>query len=192
VANRAITQLDIKAGDTVFVSGAGPIGLGITALLKHYGAFVAVSEPSAFRREFIKTHANADVVFDPEKDDITNMLRSLTDGIGPKTIIECSGNPGAQRDALELIRCRGTVMFCGENYTGLEIIPSIHVIHKEVTIKGAFYFTASDFRQIVALYRGGLDVSGLVSHKVPLAEAPYIIEQFVSGKTGKVILHPQE
>jgi 2-desacetyl-2-hydroxyethyl bacteriochlorophyllide A dehydrogenase len=192
VANRAISQLGIKAGQLVFVSGAGPIGLGITALLKHYGAFVVVSEPSAFRRDFIMQHANADLVFDPVKDNIKEELRSRTDGIGPEVIIECSGNPVAQLDALNLVRCRGTVMFCGENYKNLEIIPSIHIIHKEVTVKGAFYFTASDFRQIVALYRGGLDVSGLVSHKVSLKDAPYIIDQFVHGLTGKVILHPQE
>jgi threonine dehydrogenase-like Zn-dependent dehydrogenase len=192
VANRAISQLGPKAGQLIFVSGAGPIGLGVTALLKHYGAVVVVSEPSSFRRDFIKQHAKADIIFDPAKDNIAEELRSRTEGLGPEIVIECSGNPAAQLDALKLVRCRGTVMFCGENYKGLEIIPSIHIIHKEVTVKGAFYFTASDFRQIVALYRGGLDVSGLVSHKVPLKNAPYILDQFVHGLTGKVILHPQK
>ena len=192
VANRAISQLNLRPGQLVFVSGAGPIGLGMTALLKHYGAFVVVSEPTAFRRDYIKQHANADLVLDPAKDNLKEELRSRTDGLGPEFCIECSGNPKAQLDALDLVRCRGNVMFCGENYTGLEIIPSVHVIHKEVTVRGAFYFTPSDFHEIVALYRGGLDVSGLVSHKVPLKEAPAIIEQFVKGLTGKVILHPQE
>jgi threonine dehydrogenase-like Zn-dependent dehydrogenase len=192
VANRALSQLGIKAGQTVFVSGAGPIGLGVTALLKHYGATVIVSEPSAFRRDFIRARAKADLVLDPSRDNVKEELYSRTEGMGPGIVIECSGNPGAQLAALELVRCRGTVMFCGENYRGLEIIPSNHIIHKEVTVKGAFYFTASDFRQIVALYRGGLDVSGLVSHKVPLKDAPYILDQFVHGLTGKVILHPHE
>jgi threonine dehydrogenase-like Zn-dependent dehydrogenase len=192
VANRALSQLNVKAGQLVFVSGAGPIGLGVTALLKHYGAFAVVSEPSAFRRDFIKRRAKADLVLDPGADNIKEELRSRTGGLGPEIIIECSGNPAAQLDALNLVRCRGTVMLCGENYRGLEIIPSLHVIHKEVTVKGAFYFTASDFYEITALYRGGLDVSGLVSHRAPLKDAPYILEQFVRGLTGKVILHPQE
>lgn len=192
VANRAANQLSLRKGQLVFVSGAGPIGLGVTALLKHKGCKVVVSEPSAYRRDYIAKHAGADLVLDPAKDDLKTRLRELTDGIGPEIVVECSGNPAAQLQALELVRCGGTVMLCGENYQGLTIVPSNHIIHKEVTLKGAFYFTADDFEDIVKMYRGGLDVSGLVSHKVPLNEAPAIISEFSQGRTGKVILHPQE
>jgi len=192
VAKRAVSQLNIKPRQFVFVSGAGPIGLGISMLLKHYVAYVAVSEFSEFRREYIKEHANVDLVLDPAKVNIKNELYSLTDDIGPEIIIECSGNPSAQLDALKLVRCQGTVVYCGENNKGLEIIPTPHIIHKEVLLRGAFYFTASDFYDNIALYKGGFNPSGLISHKIPLKEAPLIIDQFFNGLTGKVIFHPQE
>lgn len=192
VANRATSQLDLEKGKRIFVSGAGPIGIGMTALLKHMGCFVIVSEMNPYRKEFIKNVVGADVVIDPTTADLKATLRELTDGIGPEIIIECSGNPVAQLQALELARCQGTVLFAGENYKGLNIIPSVHIIHKELNVKGAFYFTADDFYKIVELYRNGLDVDRLVSHKVKLAEAPDIIAQFAKGNTGKVIIHPQE
>jgi len=83
-------------------------------------------------------------------------------------------------------------MLCGENYKPFELVLSNHIIHRELTIKGAFYFTADDFNEIVGLYRKGLDVSPLISHRVPLAGAPEALAEFVAGKTGKVIIHPHE
>ena len=191
VANRAAKQLNPKKGQTVFISGAGPIGLGMAAIMKHYGCRLIVSEPSEYRREYIRKHAGAEVTLDPSKGSIKDELYKLTDGIGPEITIECSGNPKAQIDALELTRCGGTVMLCGENYKPLEIVPSNHIVHKELTVKGAFYFTADDFYDIVDMYRKGLDVSALVSHVVSIDEAPGIVAEFAAGKTGKVIIHPQ-
>lgn len=192
VAYRAIKQLGDLSGKVVFVSGGGPTGLGVTALLKYYGSMVIVCEPSAYRRDFIRQHAGADYVLNPEDSGWKEEIIDMTDGIGPEYVFECSGNPSAQLQSLDLVRCQGTVIFCGENYKELGIIPSIHVIHKEVTLKGAFYFTAEDFSEIVGLYRNGLDVSALVSHVATLAEAPEMMRLFTQGKTGKVIIHPQE
>ena len=192
VAFRATQQLSLHPGKLVFVSGAGPIGLGMIALLKYYGCYVAVSELHEYRRIYAKKYAGADLVLDPAVDDIRMKLRALTDGVGPEIIIECSGNPAAQLEALEFARCKGTVLFAGENYKGLNIIPSKHIIHKELMLRGAFYFTAADFHEIVSLYRRGLNVAGLVSHKVKLQDAPMIIADFSQGLTGKVIIHPQE
>ena len=192
VAYRAMKQLSLHSGKLVFVSGAGPIGLGMITMLKYYGCYVVVSELYEYRRQFAKTHAGADLVLDPGVDDIKQRLRNLTDGVGPEIIIECSGNPAAQLQALEFARCKGTVLFAGENYKGLNIIPSVHIIHKELEVRGAFYFTADDFRDIVALYRNGLGVDHLVSHLVKLDDAPAVISDFSKGLTGKVIIHPQD
>lgn len=192
VAYRATKQLGSIHNKTVFVSGGGPIGLGVTALLRYYGCHVIVSEPSAYRRDYLLQHAGANQVIDPNIDGWIDKIIELTEGIGPEYVFECSGNPAAQIQALELVRCQGTVIFCGENYNELKIIPSNHIIHKEVTLKGAFYFSPADFVEIVQLYRNGLDVSSLASHIVLLAEAPEMMKKFTQGKTGKVIIHPQE
>ncbi len=192
VAYRAVKQIDVLERKTVFVSGGGPIGLGVTTLLHYLGCTVLVSEPSAYRRDYLIKHAGAAKVLDPKNEYWKEQILDLTEGIGPEFVFECSGNPEAQIQALELVRCQGTVVFCGENYNGLSIIPSVHIIHKEVTVKGAFYFSPEDFLQIIQLYRKGLDVSSLVSHIVPLDQAPRMMEQFTQGRTGKVIIHPQE
>lgn len=190
VAFRAVSQLPLHPKKTVLVSGGGPIGLGMTAFLKYCGCFVILTEPSEYRREYAQKNAGADIVLDPLKEGTFDKINELTAELGPEIIVECSGNPKAQLQALELVQCRGTVAFAGENYGELPICPSMHIIHKEVKLLGAFYFTAADFHEIVGLYRKGLKVEQLVSHKVPLKDSPEIFDLFVKGRTGKVLLHP--
>lgn len=190
VAKRATRQLPIRPEQTIFVSGGGPIGLGIMFMLKALGAKVVLSEPGEFRRTFAHEKLGVDVTLDPSAQDIKEELLKLTDGIGPEITIECSGNAVAQGQALDLTRCQGHVMFCGENYKGLQIVPSIQIIHKELNIHGAFYFNATDVPENVAMYRSGMNPQSLISHKVAIEDAPVAIDKFFAGHTGKVIILP--
>lgn len=192
VAWRAGKQLPIRKDKWVYISGGGPIGLGVMFLLKHLGARIVLSEPSAFRRDYALRHAGADLAYDPSKVNVLNYLQDLTGGIGPEITIECSGNPLAQKQALDWTRCGGHVMFCGENYSGLTIIPSLQIIHKELNVHGAFYFSPADVPEILSLYRNGMDPSSLVSHTVLMEEAPAALEEFFAGKTGKVVIFPND
>lgn len=192
VAKRATRQLPIRKNQWVYVSGGGPIGLGVTFMLKALGARVILSEPHDFRRAFATEKAGADMVVNPEEQDVYAELLKLTDGIGPEITIECTGIPQVQTQALNWTRCQGHVMFCGENYKGLNIVPSDQIIHKELNVHGAFYFAATDVPEIIEMYRNGMDPSSLISHKVTLEDAPAVIEEFFEGRTGKVIILPNE
>ena len=176
----------------MFVIGGGPIGQGMTFMLKALGAKVILSDPHEFHRNLAKERAGADITLAARQQDVRTELMKLTDGIGPEITIECSGNPQAQIEAPEWTRCQGHVMFVGVNNRGLTLIPSQHIIHKELNIHGAFYFAPEDVPELVKLYRGGMNPSSLITHKVPISEAPAAMEQFFTGNTGKVIILPQE
>lgn len=190
VAKRATRQLPIRPGQTVFVSGGGPVGLGVMFMLKALGAKVILSEPGEFRRKYAQEKLGVDVVLDPSEQDVEEELMKLTEGIGPEITIECSGNAVAQTQALDWTRCQGHVMFCGENYKGLNIVPSVQIIHKELNIHGAFYFNAGDVPENVQMYRSGMDPKKLISHVVKIEDAPAAIDEFFAGRTGKVIILP--
>ena len=63
----------------------------------------------------------------------------------------------AELSALEGVRPAGTVVFCGENYRELKIVPSYQIIHREVTLTGAFYYTRQDFYDLCEIYYRGFD-----------------------------------
>src|ERR687897_1320629 len=64
-------------GEDVLVSGAGPIGLMATAVVKHAGArFVVVSEPNAFRRD-LAMRMGATIAVDPRDRPLTEVMPGL-------------------------------------------------------------------------------------------------------------------
>lgn len=189
VAYRALKQVPIEKGEWVFISGAGPVGLGVIFMAKAMGARVVISDYSAMRREFGIKYAGAEVALDPATQDVHQELLKLTDNLGPFTIIECSGNPHAQAEALEWCRCQGHVVFCGQNYGKIEFEPSNQVIHKEMNIHGARYYVPDDVDEIIKMYRAGMDPKDLISNIVKIDDAPAVMNDFFVGNTGgKVII----
>ena len=176
-------------GRLVFVSGLGPVGLGVVMMLKFLGCRIVVSEFNAFRRDMAKENLGADVVLDPGSQDVKAELDALTEGLGPEIVIECSGAGAAQQQALDLVCCQGVVVFAGENFKEISVNPSNQIIHKEITVTGAFYYTPSDFLEIQELFRQGLRASGIVSHRFRGEEAPAAFDLFFKeGNSGKVML----
>lgn len=194
VAYRAVNKIQRDFGKVTLVLGAGPIGLGVISLLKYYGYCVIVIETNALRRDYAKKYAGADEVFsveatsDTETGGAGQRISELTNGLGADMVFECSGSPEAQCRALEYVKPCGTVVFCGENYKGLYINPSNHIIHKEITLTGAFYFTANDFYGLCELYKRGFNPKDAVTHVWDLSEAEEACAMFFSGRTGKVLL----
>ena len=187
VAFRAVSKLPKDLGKIIMVSGTGPIGLGMILTLKYFGYYVVAAEPILFRNHFAVSAAGADEVFSsPEA--AAERICELTGGMGADAVMECSGNGRAQKHALKIVKPQGTVVFCGENYSQIEIAPSQDIIHKEVCITGAFYFTENDFHNMCMLYERGFDPIKLVSHRFPLHDAQKAYQCFFEGNTGKVLL----
>lgn len=179
VAYRAIGKIRQDWARNAAVFGAGPIGLGVISLLKYYGYHVSVWEPNPIRRQYALDLAGADEAgeaYDPESEPKADV------------VFECSGNAAAELSALEGVRPAGTVVFCGENYRELKIVPSYQIIHREVTLTGAFYYTRQDFYDLCEIYYRGFDPRSAVSHIFPLEEAPEACRMFFGGKTVKVLL----
>ncbi|WP_083820314.1 zinc-dependent alcohol dehydrogenase [Leadbettera azotonutricia] len=188
VAHRAVSKLPSGTGKIAVVSGAGPIGIGVSLMLKYCGYYVLAVESIDRRRNFILNEIGVNEACDPAKTDIKKRLFDLYGQIGPDVVIECSGNAEAQKNALSWVKAGGTVVFCGENTKGLTIIPSVDIIHKEVTLTGAFYFNKNDFYNLCRLYSLGFDPLKAVGQKVPLDESPQAFESFFGGQAGKILL----
>ena len=182
----ALSRTGVNAADTAAVFGCGPIGLGSIALLHFYGARIIAVEPVAYRRT-LACALGAEVALDPGEGDVVAQIRSLTDGWGVSLALDCSPEPATTTMALESAAIHGRVALIGEKEEAA-IRPSAQYIRKELTTVGNWYFTGPDYFRILDLYRRGLDLSGLVSHRFPLAEAGQAFATFASRQSGKVLL----
>jgi threonine dehydrogenase-like Zn-dependent dehydrogenase len=183
---RALSRLGVTAFDTVAVLGCGPIGLGMLVLLRFFGARAIASDLSAYRRQLAKRLGAWEVV-DPTTGDVVQKIMELTGGAGADIALDCSPAPATLVAALECVRPFGKVGLVGEKADSV-IHPSNHFLRKEITAVGSWYYNPSDYHEIIALYRRGLRVDDLITHRFPLEQADQAFATFASGESGKVLI----
>lgn len=185
---RAIKRLGINGTHTVALFGSGPVGLGALLILKLLNCKILVVEISKYRQEMSKS-LGADVVIDPNEQDVTSAIKEYTGGEGVDVAIDCAGKEMTENQALDCVRKGGKVAFVGENNVAT-IKPSDQFIRKELTVIGSWYYNVGEYQELIALMRRGLNVERIITHRFKLEEAQKAFSIFASGKSGKVIFVP--
>lgn len=146
-----IERAGAEPGQTVAVLGPGPIGLMLCAAAKDAGAHVVAVGGRPERRELAREFA-----------------AQPGDGRGADVVIEAVGTAEAWRDALDLVRPGGTVVFFG----GREVaVDTFRLHYEELTLRGAFHHTPRDVRAALAfLASGAFPWERLVTHRVGLEQ----------------------
>ncbi len=109
----AIRDGNVRAGDSVAVFGLGAIGLMTQQFARIAGAdVVAVVEPIESRRA-VAEKTGADIVLDPNADDVGETLKEATGGLGVDVAIETSANYYALDNAIRSVAFEGTVVIAG-------------------------------------------------------------------------------
>jgi threonine 3-dehydrogenase len=178
------------AGRTVAVTGCGPIGLFSIAVAKACGASrIFAIEPNAQRRELAK-RVGAQVLLDPESDDVEQQVMDATDGNGVDVLLEMSGHPSAIQQGFRLLRMGGRASLLGIPSRPVEIDLANALIFKGATVHGIngrkMYET---WFQAEALIRdSGVDLSPVITHRLPLAQFDEAMHLLESGEASKILL----
>ncbi|MGI6161500.1 MAG: zinc-dependent alcohol dehydrogenase [Christensenellales bacterium] len=186
----AIEKLNIQAGDTVCVLGAGPIGLLFTALAKANGAAVViVSEPHQYRRQKA-LKCGADVVVDPTSQDLEEICLSYTNGLGVDHCIEAVGQ--LLMTAITMICPGGKVLMFGHDEEAQPPIRLAEIVRREAQIFGGFlgkYYFEKAARIIES---GLLPLTEIVTHTLPLSRYQDALNLLRQGEAVKVVVYPEE
>ena len=185
VAYHALSKVKVGPRDTVAVVGCGPVGLGFVTLLGFLGVRTIAAEVSPVRRELARRQGATEVV-DPSATDALAAIKDLTQGKGVDLGIDASGADGGVNLALDVVRDEGTFIFAGAGHMAT-INPWKQFLEKEITAYGVWYFVDRDYYGLLDLYRQGLKVDGLITHRFGLRDAPAAYDLFARGETGKVI-----
>jgi threonine 3-dehydrogenase len=178
------------AAQTVAVTGCGPIGLFAIAVAKACGAArVFAIEPNAARRE-LAARMGADVLLDPAQDDVEALVGEHTAGNGADVLLEMSGHPSAIRQGLRLLRMGGRASLLGIPSKDVTLDLANGVIFKGAVVHGIngrkMYET---WIQAESLLRDRkLDLSPVITHRLPLAEFDRAMHLLESGEASKILL----
>ncbi len=178
-----ITSSDIR---TVAVFGVGPIGLGNVLIQTYLGRRVLAVDLSATRLN-IARNLGADSVVNASQENPVEKVRALTNGAGADVCIEAAGQPETALACFAAVRTAGMVVFNGEQ-KALALSPSDHFIRRDITAVGSWFYHFSEFENMLSLYRNGLRVEDLISHRYPFMDASTAYAKFASAETAKVLL----
>jgi len=180
-------------GSVVAVFGVGPVGLGNVLVQAHLGARVVAVDVSEYRLDLARRlGASAAVLAPPDPDGRPAALAALvrdTCGGAPDVCLECAGRQPTLFAALAAVRIEGTVVCVGEQGPA-PISPSDHLIRRDITLMGSWFYHFSEYGEMLELYRRGLPVADLVTHAFALADGAQAFRAFAAGQTGKTVLYP--
>jgi threonine 3-dehydrogenase len=181
-------QFDLL-GEDVLITGAGPIGIMATRVVRHAGArYVVVTDINPYRLELAK-RMGATLVIDPRETSLADVQRQLGMKEGFDVGLEMSGNPDAFRDMLANMCHGGKIAMLGIPSRELAINWNT-VIFNMITIRGIYgremYET---WYKMTVMIQSGLDISPVITHRFDFHDYERGFEAMISGQSGKVILN---
>jgi threonine 3-dehydrogenase len=180
------------AGQTVLVTGCGPIGLMSIAVAKACGSStVFATETNEHRRRMAKK-MGADVVINPLAEDAPAKILSETNKTGVDVLLEMSGNPTAIQQGFKALRAGGRASLLGIPTENVPLDLVNDVIFKGATVQGIYgrrmYET---WVQMTALLKAGrLNLDPLFGERVKLEQFEDAFSKLQGGLAGKILIYP--
>ena len=174
--------------EDILVSGAGPIGLMATAVVRHAGArHIVVSEPNAYRRE-LATRMGATLVVDPRERALPDVFAELDMVEGFDVALEMSGNPAALRSAIGAMAHGGGIAILG--IPTEEIALDVNaIVFKMLTLRGIYGREMYDtWYKMTVMLQSGLDVTPAITHRFGFRDFAAAFDAARAGDSGKVIM----
>jgi threonine 3-dehydrogenase len=180
------------AGQTVLVTGCGPIGLMSIALAKACGSSTVFATETNEHRRKLAREMGADFVLNPLAEDPVKKILEATGGTGVDVLLEMSGQPAAIQQGFKALRAGGRASLLGIPTENVPLDLVQDVIFKGATVQGIYgrrmYET---WVQMTALLKAGrLNLEPLFGERIALDNFEAAFAKLQSGLAGKILMVP--
>ncbi|PIW29838.1 MAG: L-threonine 3-dehydrogenase [Rhodobacterales bacterium CG15_BIG_FIL_POST_REV_8_21_14_020_59_13] len=181
-------QFDL-VGEDVLVTGAGPIGIMAAAVARHAGArHIVLTDINPDRLKLAETVVPHLTPVETGKTDLKDVIASLKMREGFDVGLEMSGAQPAFQQMLDSMVMGGKIAMLGTPSRAYDI-NFADIIFKALTVKGVYGREMFEtWYKMLAMLQSGLDVSGIITHRLPVDEFQAGFDAMRSGKSGKVVL----
>ena len=175
-------------GEDVLITGAGPIGLMAAQICRHVGArYIVITEVSPYRLELARS-MGVDLALDVSTESVAAAQTRLGMVEGFDVALEMSGHPSALPDILANLNHGGRVALLGLPSQAFGVDWSKVITHM-ITIKGIYGREMFEsWYAMSAMLRSGLDISAVITHRLPATSWAEAFEIARGGECGKVVL----
>lgn len=183
-------------GEDVLITGAGPIGAMAGAVCLHAGArSVVVTDINDYRLELAKKMSgpylgsNREIrTVNVSRDNLVDVMQDIGMKEGFDLGLEMSGSPMALQQMIDHMINGGKISLLGIPPKEAPFDLS-SVIFKGLFIKGIYGREMFEtWYKMAMLVHSGLDISPIITHRLPIDEFEKGFEIMRSGESGKIIL----
>ena len=144
----------VRPGETVLVFGVGQIGSFCAQAAKVSGArVIAVDDRELARRSALDL--GFDVVIDPSRQDMTEIVKSETGGTGPDAIVEVAGRPEYYSQFVDMLGRSGRIVMVGNTFTEQVTLDLRKLQSKEASLVTSKACVGADYVRALDLVRWG-------------------------------------
>lgn len=175
-------------GEDVLVTGAGPIGIMGALVAQRVGARkVVITDLSDYRIQLAKNLGVENVV-NAATQDLNDVMHSLGMSEGFDVGLEMSGAAPAMRDMIDKMNNGGKIALLGITPTEYAVDWN-KIIFKMLQVKGIYGREIFEtWYKMIALVQSGLDLSGLITHRIKAEQYEDGFSHMLSGEAGKVVM----
>jgi L-iditol 2-dehydrogenase len=189
-----LERSQLQAGESVVITGPGPIGLISLAIAKSAGVkllgITGRSSDEGIRFEKARD-LGTDFTINVDQEDPVKKILEMTNGLGVDILIETSGGTKAIYQAFEMVRRLGRICAIGISGRDEVSIPYDRGIFKAIRYDFCFSSSWTAWEKAIGLIsKGLLPAQKFITHKLPLEkweEAFHLLENL---QAAKVILIP--
>jgi L-iditol 2-dehydrogenase len=184
---RGLEESGARAGDTMVVIGAGPIGL----MFMHAAEIAGLDVIAVVKREHqvgaAKLFGASEVVLVDAVKDVVAAARALTnEGRGADVVIEAVATPTTWEWAVDMVRKGGLVNFFGGPPSGTKVKLDTNRLHYgDITLKASFHHTPATCRTAFELVTSGrFKCAEYITGRAGLDEVPAIFAGMMHRNNG--------
>ncbi|NMG22232.1 zinc-dependent dehydrogenase [Brasilonema bromeliae] len=190
---KAVKKAQIAPGQTVLITGAGPIGLMFIMLVKYFGAKAIATDllPSRIEKAL---SVGAEAAFDARDANLPAKIHDLTNGMGVDVTLLAVPSDKAFFQALDCTRKGGKILFFAEFPDEMEIPVNPNLLYRrEIDLMGS-YSSSYRIQSLAAdiVFNRRIDVQALISDRYRLQDLSAAVEQAIAptAETYKILIYP--
>jgi len=175
-------------GEDVLVTGAGTIGImaGLVAL-RSGARNVVITDINPVKLKLAR-HMGLRYTVDASREDLDDVMQRLGMTEGFDVGLEMSGAATAFRDMLDKMNNGGKIAILGISPSAIRVDWN-KIIFKMLTIKGIYGREMFEtWYKMIAFVQGGLDLSDIITHRLPVDDFQTGFDAMHTGNSGKVVL----
>lgn len=208
-----VAQAQVQPGETVAVFGCGPVGLMTQKIARLFGASRVIGiDIQPYRLEMARKAAGSDTLNFTDGD-VVQAIRDMTEGRGADVCVDAvgmevdqsllekiseitklqAGSIKAFKAACHAVRRGGRISVMGVYALDYDDFPFGQLFDKGIRVWGGQALAHNYVDEILKnIQEGKLRADDIITHRLPLAEAPHGFKIFNAKEEGcvKVVLRP--